>query len=134
MTKELEKEFFRIFKIKPIIKCSVVNRKTRKEHIEWLEQYQEKYANDENYLLVEKVEIYPKITDRHTLELLALLMKKTTCHLTGVDLTSREKIKNTILQKHIDIQKNKLFDLANIYQDEVKHQVQQLFKKASKNE
>ena len=128
MTTELEKEFFRIFKIKPTTKCCIVNRKIKKEHIEWLEQYQEKYANNDNYLLIEKVDIYPTITDSHTLELLAILMKKTTCHLVGHDLTSKEKIKNTILQKHIDIQKNKLFDLANMYQDEVRKKVQAIFK------
>ena len=74
------------------------------------------------------MDIYPIITDSHTLELLAILMKKTTCHLVGHDLTSKEKIKNTILQKHIDIQKNKLFDLANMYQDEVRKKVQAIFK------
>ena len=130
MTTELEKEFFKIFKIKPKIKCSIVNRKTHKEHIEWLkqlEQYKEKYANNDNYILVEKVEIYPKITDSHTLELLAILMKKATCNLSGNELTSREKIKKTVLQEHIKIQMNKLFDLANCHQDEIKHQVQAIF-------
>lgn len=128
MTTKIEKEFFRIFKIKPMTKCLIVNKKTKKEHIEWLEQYQEKNADKDDYLLIKKIEIYPKITDKHTLELLAILMKKTTCNISGTELTSRKKIKNSVLQKHIEIQKNKLFDLANCHQDEVKKKVQQLFK------
>lgn len=121
MTTELEKQFFDTFGIEPKEEkyCYWECKKPELENVACNNTECEHYRHKIHY---------PQITDSHTLELLAILMKKTTCHLTGHDLTSRKKIKNTILQKHIDIQKNKLFDLANCFQDEVKKKVQAIFK------
>ncbi len=103
MTTELEQEFFKVFGVEPYISCNtgfIAHYKGRS------------YVCDAKTCKKCKSnkKVYPEITNRKLLELICIAYKTQ-----GIELTI-EDIKNEVLNNCIK------------YKDDIKHQIQQLFK------
>lgn len=111
MTTELEEQFFKVFGIKPQKLCFNGDCAAKDEI-----GYDEKICDDRCVYIERK---YPEITDRKLLEMICIYNSTYTNGYTNYSLLNErnvEKLKEQILKNCL------------IVRDDIKHQIQQLFK------
>ena len=124
MTTELEQEFFKVFNIKPIFRYIVQSGlpiigtdHCRPTYDLTKEQFKNfALSRAKGYKLVEVVKIYPEITDRVLLKLICCVPKTVLNNCTTI-----KEIKEAVL-------KDLILCTRKYTAQELKHQIQQLFK------
>lgn len=134
MTTELEKEFFKVFGIKPTFRYFVQSELPvvgtdycRPTYDLTKEQFKNfALSRAKGYKLVEVVKIYPEITDRKLLEMICILSqrKMAESEFYKIKTSSTKTLKSYVLEDCVDF----LRYMNELEKQDFKHQIQQLFK------